>query len=157
MITQRCRYTLKALMNLAIAGSDQPKRVADIASEENIPERFLGTIMSDLSRHGLVMSCRGKGRGYILLRTAQDITLGEIMRMVDGSFALLPCADEGISPRCTDCNHDAACEVRRVAALAHNAFCSALDRITLNAAAPSALIEPFAMAEATCPAEGANS
>jgi Rrf2 family protein len=80
MLSQRCRYALKALINLARAG-DAPRGVSLIAAEENIPRKFLEAIMSDLRRSGLVESTRGKAGGYRLARPANLITFGQVMRL----------------------------------------------------------------------------
>ncbi len=64
MITQRCRYALKAMMNLAQCPAGQPKQVRAISIEENIPRKFLEGIMSDMRRAGLVEASRGKLGGY---------------------------------------------------------------------------------------------
>ena len=130
MLSQRGRYALKALINLARleAGSRQ---VSAIAAEENIPRKFLEAIMSDLRRANLVDSARGKMGGYRLARTADRITFGEVVRVTDGPLALIPCASRNFYRRCEDCSDEAACILRRVMAKVRDEVSDVLDRTTL--------------------------
>jgi Rrf2 family protein len=130
MLSQRCRYALKALINLARAGG-APRGVSLIAAEENIPRKFLEAIMSDLRRSGLVESTRGKSGGYRLARPANLITFGQVMRPIDGPLALLPCASLNFYRRCADCTDEAACALRRVMTEVRNDVSEILDRTTL--------------------------
>jgi Rrf2 family protein len=68
----------------------------------------------DLKHHGIVVSRRGKMGGYLLLRDASDISFGEILRIIDGPLAPLPCLSRVAYQRCDDCTDEATCEVRRV-------------------------------------------
>src|SRR5690606_4500498 len=103
MISQRCRYALKAMINLARQDTVVPKQVAVISAEETIPRKFLEGIMSELRQGGFVEALRGKTGGYRLARPAELITFGEIMRVVDGPLALLPCVSQHFYKRCEDC------------------------------------------------------
>src|ERR1700735_5374379 len=88
VLSQRGRYALKAMINLA--RSDASRQVSAIALEESIPRKFLEAIMSELRKAGLVESARGKTGGYRLARPADLITFGEIIRITDGPLALVP-------------------------------------------------------------------
>ncbi len=130
MLSQRCKYALKAMINLART-PEGCRCVADIAEQENIPRKFLEAIMSDLRRGLLVESARGKLGGYRLARPADLITFGEIVRLVDGPLALLPCASRNFYRRCDDCPDETACALRRVLVDARNELSGVLDRTTL--------------------------
>jgi len=130
MLSQRCRYALKALINLARVGG-APRGVSVIAAEENIPLKFLEAIMSDLRRAGLVESTRGKTGGYRLARPANLITFGQVMRPIDGPLALLPCASINFYRRCVDCIDEAGCALRRVMTAVRSDVSEILDRTTL--------------------------
>jgi Rrf2 family protein len=130
MLSQRGRYGLKALLNLARADAGV-RQVAAIAAEENIPRKFLEAIMSDLRKAGLVESTRGKQGGYRMSRPADLITFGEIMRVTDGPLALLPCASRNFYRRCDDCPDEGACVLRRVLGQVRNEVSEILDRMTL--------------------------
>ena len=81
----KCEYALRAVLDLALASSmTEPIRIADIASRQRIPQKFLETILSDLRKRGLLESRRGAEGGYMLARPAETITVGEIVRAVEG-------------------------------------------------------------------------
>jgi Rrf2 family protein len=136
MLSQRGRYALKALLNLA-RGEEGPKDVGRISAEENIPRKFLEAIMSDLRRARLVESTRGKLGGYRLARPASDITFGEVMRATNGPLALIPCASVAFYRRCDDCADETACILRRVMASVRDEVSQILDRTSLAAAVAS--------------------
>ena len=131
MLSQRCRYALKAMLNLARDGSGQPKQVSALATEENIPRKFLEGIMSELRQQGIVDSARGKSGGYRLSRPAELITFGEIMRRMDGPLALLTCVSQNFYKRCDDCTDEKTCELRRVMSRVRREASDILDRTTL--------------------------
>jgi len=129
VLSQRGRYALKAMINLARA--DASRQVSAISLEESIPRKFLEAIMSELRRAGLVESARGKTGGYRLARPADLITFGEIIRLTDGPLALAPCVSRNFYRRCDDCTDEATCTLRRVLARVRNEASEILDRTTL--------------------------
>lgn len=131
MLSQRGRYALKAMVNLARGTAHAPRQVSVIAIEENIPRKFLEAIMSELRQGGLVESIRGKLGGYRLSRPAELITFGEIMRLTDGPLALLPCVSQRFYKRCEDCADETTCALRRVMATVRREVSDVLDRTTL--------------------------
>jgi Rrf2 family protein len=130
MLSQRGRYALKALLNLA-RSNGVSRQVSAVSLEENIPRKFLEAIMSDLRRAELVEGMRGKFGGYRLAKPADAITFGEVMRVTDGPLALLPCASRAFYKRCDDCPDEMACELRRILAKVRNEVSDILDRTTL--------------------------
>jgi Rrf2 family protein len=130
VLSQRGRYALKALINLARSDGGA-RQVSGISTEENIPRKFLEAIMSELRRAGLVESARGKTGGYRLARPADLITFGEVIRLTDGPLALVPCVSRNFYKRCDDCTDEAACTLRRVMARVRNEVSEILDRTTL--------------------------
>ncbi len=81
----KCEYALRAVLDLALTGSRAgPIRISDIASRQRIPQKFLETILSDLRKRGLLESRRGAEGGYMLARPAETITVGEVVRAVEG-------------------------------------------------------------------------
>ncbi|HEY1447660.1 MAG TPA: Rrf2 family transcriptional regulator [Caulobacteraceae bacterium] len=142
MLSQRGRYALKALLNLARTESG-PKDVGKISAEEDIPRKFLEAIMSDLRRARLVESTRGKLGGYQLARPADLITFGEVMRVTNGPLALISCASRAFYRRCDDCPDEAACILRRVMGSVRDEVSEILDRTTLaNALADGSTEDP---------------
>lgn len=132
MLSQRGRYALKAMLSVARSHiADRPRQVSLIATEENIPRKFLESIMSELRQAGLVDSQRGKLGGYRLTREPAAITFGEIMRVTDGPLALLPCVSQKFYSRCNDCPDEAGCTLRRIMAEVRHEVGEILDRTSL--------------------------
>jgi len=130
MLSQRGRYALKALLNIA-RGNGELRHVALIAEEERIPRKFLEAIMSDLRRAGLVRSTRGTMGGYQLARPADLITFAEVMRATDGPLSLLPCVSRNFYQRCDDCVDERTCALRRLFSEVRDAVTGILDNRTL--------------------------
>jgi Rrf2 family protein len=144
MLSQRCRYALKAMINLSRAPHGYRKSVEKIATEEDIPRKFLEGIMSELRQGGLLDSSRGKCGGYALARPSELITYGQIMRLVDGPLALIGCVSHQFYKRCEDCPDERACELRRVMGMVRNQVSGILDQTTLGeglAASKTGLID----------------
>ncbi|MCA1971585.1 MAG: Rrf2 family transcriptional regulator [Caenispirillum sp.] len=135
VISQKAKYALRALLVLTDAGVGESVLISDIAEGQRIPRKFLEQILLDLKHRGLLTSRRGKNGGYALLRTPDDITVGEIVRIVDGPLAPLPCLSRMAYRRCEDCDSEEACRIRRVFAEAHRANTAVLDGTTLAAMA----------------------
>ncbi|MCM2395107.1 Rrf2 family transcriptional regulator [Rhizobium sp. S95] len=114
MISQKAKYALRALTVLARAEADDPVQISDIADRQKIPKKFLEQILLDLKRAGFVESRRGKQGGYLLLRPASEITYGEVLRLIDGPIAPLPCLSLTAYRRCEDCDGENDCEIRHV-------------------------------------------
>jgi Rrf2 family protein len=92
MLSQKTRYTIRALQHLADRYKQGPVRLDDIAAAQNIPRKFLTVILSELAREGIVISHRGRAGGYELALSPVDIRYGDIIRITRGSLALVPCA-----------------------------------------------------------------
>ncbi len=133
MLSQRGRYALKALLDLA-RHDGMARQVASVAVDQNIPRKFLEAIMSDLRKAGLVDATRGRQGGYRLTRPADLITFGEVMRVTDGPLALVSCASRTFYKRCDDCPDEAACVLRQVLGAVRNEVSAILDRTTLATA-----------------------
>jgi Rrf2 family protein len=132
MISQKAKYALRALV--ALAKSEAPHEalmIADIAEQQHIPKKFLEQILLDLKHHGIVVSRRGKAGGYMLLKRPADISFGEVLRIIDGPIAPLPCLSRMAYRRCEDCENEKACEIRRVFAQVAEATRKVLDETTI--------------------------
>lgn len=130
MISQKAKYALRALLALARAG-DRGLVTAEIAETQTIPRKFLEQILLDLKRVGIVHSRRGKFGGYYLLKPADNITFGEVLRLIDGPIAPLPCLSRIAYRRCDDCRSEQNCEIRRVFAHVAQSARDVLDRTTI--------------------------
>jgi Rrf2 family protein len=122
--------------------------IGEIAGKERIPRKFLEQILLELKRHGIVMSRRGKLGGYALLMPAEQITFGQVLRILDGPLAPLPCLSRIAYRRCADCHTEEDCEIRHVFAGVANSARAVLDRTTIADAiaspgdTESAAVEP---------------
>ena len=91
-ISNKCYYALKALYELASRSDhEKPVKIASIAGRQEIPKRFLEVILNELRQGGFVDSRRGVDGGYFLSRPSGKITIGEVVRFVDGDIAPVPC------------------------------------------------------------------
>lgn len=131
MLSQKAKYALKALFHLAGHPSGQLVQVADIAEAENVPKKFLELILLQLKSQGLVYSLRGKNGGYALARPPSQIMVGQIIRIIDGPLAPLPCASLSGYRKCDDCNDENACAVRAVMRRVRDAMAEIVDKTTL--------------------------
>ncbi len=130
MLTAKGKYGLKALVYLAQMPPGELALVADVAEANNIPKKFLDAILGDLRNAGLVMSRKGKGGGYRLAKTPDQITVGAIVRVLDGPLAPIACASHTRYQPCDDCDV-ATCQVRHMMVDVRNAIAGVLDKTTL--------------------------
>jgi Rrf2 family protein len=131
MLSQKAKYALRALLELAQAGPRQAMLISDIAERQRLPRKFLEQILLELKRRGIVQSKRGKHGGYALLKPPAAISFGEVVRIVDGPLAPLPCLSRTAYRRCDDCVDEARCAIRRVFAVTHAATAKVLDETSL--------------------------
>ena len=132
MLTNKGKYGLKAMSHLAGMPPGQPALVADIAATNAIPKKFLDAILGELRTAGFVHSKKGRGGGYVLARSADDIRIGDIVRALDGMLAPIGCASKAFYRRCDDCDPDRPCGVQIVMTQARDAIASVLDARTLT-------------------------
>jgi Rrf2 family protein len=138
MLSQKAKYALKALCQLAAHPQGELMLVADIAEREQAPRKFLELILLELKRHGLVLSQRGKNGGYALAKPASEITFGEVIRILDGPLAPLPCASLTGYRRCLDCDDEETCPVRLVMRQVRDAMAAIVDTISIADAVTAA-------------------
>ena len=131
MLTNKGKYGLKAMVHLAGIEPGALAQVQDIADSNVIPKKFLDQILSELRNAGLVFSKKGKGGGYALARPAHEISVGQIIRVLDGPLAPLQCASVTAYRRCDDCETEKTCTVRLMMVQARNALAAVLDTHTL--------------------------
>jgi len=145
MISQKAKYALRALIALSRTRQRGGSlMIAEISREQAIPKKFLEQILLELKRYGVVESRRGRLGGYVLVRDPAGITFGEILRLIDGPIAPLPCLSKIAYRRCADCREEASCEVRHVFARVANATRAVLDQTSIaDAAAIPAGLPPL--------------
>ncbi len=87
-ISKRCQYALKAVFELAMRDNSQPVKIHDIAGAQNIPPRFLEVILNQLRHGGFVESRRGNEGGYMITRAPEELTVGEVIRYIQGPISM---------------------------------------------------------------------
>jgi Rrf2 family protein len=117
--------------------------IGEIATRKQIPRKFLEQILLELKRHGIVQSRRGKLGGYALLMPAERITYGQVLRIIDGPIAPLPCLSRIAYRRCADCQDEASCEIRRVFARVAESARDVLDRTSIADSLSGTVLEDF--------------
>lgn len=137
MLTKKGKYGLKALVHLSYLPTGQLAFVNDIAVANNIPKKFLDAILGELRNAGFVQSRKGKDGGYRLARSAEDIKIGHVIRVLDGPLAPLPCASRTQYQPCEDCD-EATCQVRHMMLEVRQAIAEVLDNRSLAAMRDSA-------------------
>ena len=100
-ISTRGEYGVRAMLDLALHGRKEPVPLGVIAARQDISESYLEQLISVLRRAGLVVSFRGAQGGYQLAKSAKEITIGEIIRALEGPIAPRKCVDEKESSLCT--------------------------------------------------------
>jgi Rrf2 family protein len=114
MISKKCKYAIKALLYLADHQSEGRSIFSsEIAEQENIPKKFLETILRELRNFQFIQSKRGKAGGYKLLKEPKDINLADLMRAVDGPIAMLPCVSLNYYANCEECD-EKICKIKPV-------------------------------------------
>ena len=133
MISQKAKYALRALVALARAGRGQSRMIGEISRDQAIPKKFLEQILLELKRAGYVTSRRGRMGGYELVRAPEEIMYGEVLRLIDGPIAPLPCLSKIAYRKCEDCKDEGSCEIRHVFERVTLATRAVLDQTTLAA------------------------
>ena len=132
MLSQKTRYAIRAMQHLADRHGQGPVQLAEIAAKQNIPANFLTVILSELSRYGLVASMRGKDGGYWLAVSPIDITYGDLIRVMRGSLALVPCASRFAHEKCSHCVEEGECRTRALMLQVRDRTAEILDSIRLS-------------------------
>jgi len=127
-ITKKGEYAMRALVDLALNYKKGKRQIQEIVREEAIPMKFLEQILVILKNAGFVQSKRGIGGGYFLSKSPDAISLGEVIRLIDGPLAPLGC----VSTERVDCPKEITCGIRSVMLDVANATAEILDRVTLT-------------------------
>lgn len=125
-ISTKGRYGARAALELALHFGEGPVMVREIAEQQGISERYLEQILNTLRTSDLVKSTRGAKGGYELARKPADITLGDIIRALEGPFDIVSCT------RDFDCGKETFCATYTVWRDVKNAIEGVLDAVTLS-------------------------
>lgn len=139
MLSKKAKYGLKASLLLAREASRGPILVEELSTRERIPRKFLEAILLELKHRGIVQSRKGRGGGYFLGRKPAEITLGEVVRVLDGPLAAVSCVSQTAYMPCEECADEHNCAVRLAMKEVRDATARILDGTTLAAANARAL------------------
>lgn len=131
MLTRKSKYGLKALLVLAEDADSGPVLISELADRQRLPKKFLEAILLELKRHGLLHSKKGKGGGYVLGRKPAEITVGQVIRILEGPLALTPCVSQTAYRKCDECVDERTCGVRLAMKEVRDATANILDNTTL--------------------------
>jgi Rrf2 family protein len=130
-LSKKSEYAIRALTCLGAPTAPAVLSIHAIAGQANIPKKFLEQVLLALKKAGIVQSHRGKGGGYSLRMAAAGVTLGAIIRAVDGPLAPLPCTSAVSPAKCPDCLDMASCWLRGVMTEVKEGVGAVLEQITL--------------------------
>ncbi|MDR9399293.1 Rrf2 family transcriptional regulator [Salibacter sp.] len=133
MLSKKAKYAINALVHLAKQYEKGPILISDISEQENIPQKFLESILLDLKNAGILSSKKGRGGGYYLIKTPEEVNLADVMRLFDGPIAFLPCVTYKYYERCEECIDEATCGIRQVFYEVRNETVEILKRSSLAA------------------------
>ncbi|MBV6484436.1 MAG: HTH-type transcriptional regulator CymR [Flavobacteriales bacterium] len=131
MLSKKTKYAINALVYLSKKPPKQPILISEIAEHENIPQKFLEAILLDLKKAGILASKKGKGGGYFLLKSTNDVNMADVMRLFDGPIALLPCVTHKYYQKCDECIDEETCGIRSVFLEVRNQTVDLLKKATL--------------------------
>ncbi|WP_429735633.1 RrF2 family transcriptional regulator [Arachidicoccus sp.] len=131
MLSKKAKYAINALVFIAKHKKEEPISVSRISEAQNIPLKFLESILSELRNARIVKSKKGKFGGYSLSTTPDQINMEIVMRLFDGAIALLPCVSLNFYDRCEECVDEATCGIRQVAMEIRNDTIKKLNAATL--------------------------
>ena len=132
MISKKTKYGLQSLIYLARQYGRGPVLISELAESEKIPQKFLESILLELKNKGILQSKKGKGGGYSLARDPKQITIGAIIRILEGPLAPVPCVSQTAYRKCEECQDPDHCEIRRVMKEVRDAMANILDNTTLG-------------------------
>ena len=134
MITQKMKYALKALLTLADAArqpTPEALTIEQIARRSGAPKRFLEHILLEIRNAGIIASTRGRAGGYRLIKPAEQVSISELLRMIDGPIAPLACLSRRAYQRCDDCTDESTCRIRKVFAEVFWSYLVLIESLTL--------------------------
>jgi len=114
MLSKKTKYGLKALTFMARRDENTPLQISVIAKSENISQKFLESILLSLRKTGFLGSKKGKGGGYYFIKQPSEIKMVDIIRILEGPIAMVPCASLNYYEKCDDCSDEDTCSVRKL-------------------------------------------
>ncbi|MBE7169821.1 MAG: Rrf2 family transcriptional regulator [Williamsia sp.] len=130
MLSKKSQYAFKALVYLTEHASEGPVLISEISEKKNIPLKFLENILLELRKAGILESKKGKGGGYYFAIDPRNVSLAQVMRLIDGPIALLPCVSLNFYEKCKDCD-ETNCGLNRMMVQVRDATLKVLEHQTV--------------------------
>lgn len=127
MLSKKAKYALKTILYLQDKQLEGPIAARTISEAEKIPYKFLENILRELKSHQIVKSLRGAEGGYLLAKDPAEITVAQLMRIIDGPIALIPCVSEKFYESCGECSDEETCSIRKLFAQLRSQLLPILD------------------------------
>lgn len=150
MITQKMKYALKALLTLADEAAKDNSlalTIEEIAKRSDTPKRFLEHILLEVRNAGVIASTRGRSGGYSLIKKPAEISISDLLRLIDGPIAPLPCLSRSAYQRCEDCVDENGCRIRKVFAEVFWSYLVIIESLTLDDLLRSASVTQHVLGE----------
>ena len=128
-LSTKGRYGLRAMLEMALSINEGPVVLRTIAERQGIPERYLEQLLIPLKKAGLVKSIRGSQGGYVLKREPRNITVGDVIRVLEGPIAPVDCVNEQDPEECNRADH---CVTRKIWSEVRDSIINVLDSYTLE-------------------------
>lgn len=135
VLSKKTKYAINALVYLARKEAQETGsriQISEISREQNIPRKFLETILLDLKNNGILGSKMGRGGGYYLRKSADEVNLAEIHRIFDGAIGMLPCVTYQYYEKCEECKDEDICGIRQAILKVRNQTVDILKENTLQ-------------------------
>lgn len=126
-ISTKGRYGLRLMLDLALNAQDKAISLKEVANRQDISDKYLEQIVTQLNRAGLVKSIRGAQGGYSLGKLSDEISVGDILRVTEGPLSIVDCVDDD-----SCCNKASGCVTQYVWRKINHAVLEVVDNITLN-------------------------
>lgn len=127
-LSRKGEYALRAMIVLGLEYGAGPIQIREIAERERIPKKFLEQILLELKRAGLVESTRGVGGGYRLIKRPEDVTVAQVVRIIDGPLAPLSCVSRLAHVKCPE---QEGCGLYKVMKDVRDAIAGVLENVTV--------------------------
>jgi Rrf2 family protein len=131
MLSKKCQYAIHALIYIA-TNNDNFVRIADISEAKNIPKKFLEVILLELNRSGILGSKKGNRGGYYLRKKAKEVYMIDVIRLIDGAVAMLPCVSLNYYQSCDMCLNEKNCQVHNLFGKVRDETLKILSRSSLS-------------------------
>jgi len=126
-ISTKGRYALRLMIYIAANSNGKPVSIKDVAKNEDISDKYLEQIISILNSGGLVRSVRGPQGGYLLRKAPEDITVGAVLRLTEGTLAPVACVEEDAP----ECERESICSTYNLWKQLYSAICSVVNTTTI--------------------------